>query len=75
MENITINGLPFEYVDSTKAIPINIVNKGITTDKPLEVKVDKLKTMPGATLNLNLNKGTSRNSVTVRRSSVRGVVE
>lgn len=73
MENITINGLSFEYGNDTKAIPINIVNKGITTDKPLEVKVDKLKTMPGATLNLNLNKGTSRNRVSVRRSSVRGV--
>ena len=36
------------------------------------MKVDKLKTMPGATLNLNINKGTSRNTVSVKRSSVRG---
>lgn len=75
MENITINGLTFEYGNNAKAIPVNIVNKSITTDKPLEVKVDKLKTMPGATLNLNINKGTSRNTVSVKRSNVSRVVE
>lgn len=75
VEDIFINGLTFEYGNSTKAIPMNIVNRSVTTANPLNVKMNNLKTMPGAKLNLNINKGTKRNNVSVRRSTVNGVIQ
>ena len=75
VEDIIINGLTFEYGNSTKAIPMNIVNRNVTTANPLNVKVSDLKTMPGVKLNLNINKGSKRNTVSVRRSTVNGVVQ
>ena len=75
VEDIVINGLTFEYGVSIKAIPMNIVNRNVSTANPLNVKVNNLKTMPGAKLNLNINKGSKRNIVSVRRSTVNGVTE
>lgn len=74
IENITINGLSFETINSMKAIPINLVSRDVKTEKPLKVKVNKLNVTAGTTLNLNINKGTMRNKVSIRRSSVNYVI-
>lgn len=74
INNISINGLEFEYGHLTKAFPINIVNRVVKTENPLEVSVNKLIAMPGATLNLNINKGTRRNRFSIRRSNVSNAI-
>lgn len=70
ISKIIINGLYFQSPEDQQSISVNLVNNEVVTEHPVLINVNRLEATPNSSLNIRLNEGTSRNKVSIRRSSI-----
>ena len=73
LSDITIKGMEFKYATHRKPIALNISNEVINTDQSVRVLIDRVNlSTPDSesqgTMQIRLNKGLDRNSVSIKRS-------
>lgn len=69
LESIKIKDLIFENEGIIKPVKINVVNKNITTSKPVRVAINRLTAVSGSTLGTRINEGNV--VVDIKRSTIK----
>jgi len=70
INKIVINGLYFNSPEGQQSISVNLVNKEVSTEQPVNISINRLEATPNSSLNIRFNERTGKNRVTIRRSNI-----